>query len=62
VDPIAPSADAPTRAFRGGSFNRAAVLARSAYRDYATPETQAYNLGLRPARALTLDPPPLPPE
>lgn len=40
------------RAFRGGSFNRPAVDARSANRVRSTPEFRSSNLGLRAARAL----------
>ncbi|MCK6446071.1 MAG: bifunctional serine/threonine-protein kinase/formylglycine-generating enzyme family protein [Planctomycetes bacterium] len=53
VDPLAPSADANSRVTRGGSFDYAAMYARSANRDRNTPELRSYSLGVRPARAVT---------
>jgi len=38
---------------RGGSFTLAASYARSATRNYDTPEDRGSNLGLRPARDIT---------
>jgi len=49
------------RVTRGGSFNGAASNARSAARDYNTPEPRIQNLGLRPTRASRLSPSPLHP-
>jgi formylglycine-generating enzyme required for sulfatase activity len=42
------------RVSRGGSFNNAATLARSACRDYTTPAYRLNILGVRPSRALRL--------
>ena len=43
------------RVYRGGSFNGDALLARSAYRDKFSPSGRGDILGVRPARAITLD-------
>lgn len=50
VDPVAPWAQVDSRATRGGSFDYAAVSARSANRDRNSPELRSYGLGVRPAR------------
>ncbi|MCC6405959.1 MAG: SUMF1/EgtB/PvdO family nonheme iron enzyme [Planctomycetes bacterium] len=52
VDPLASAAGADSRATRGGSFDYAAVYARSANRDRNSPELRSYSLGVRPARPL----------
>jgi len=49
-DPVAPWEGAATRLLRGGSFNYAAVYARSAFRRYYTPTDAPHNVGVRPAR------------
>ncbi len=38
------------RTYRGGSFDFRSGIARSAYREFNTPETASYNLGVRPTR------------
>ena len=60
-DPLSPWSGASDRVYRGGSFSSAASDARSADRDYSTPETRPSTLGLRPSRALRLSPSPLHP-
>jgi formylglycine-generating enzyme required for sulfatase activity/serine/threonine protein kinase len=49
-DPVAPAA--PTRVYRGGSFDHAAAYARSAHRNASTPSGGDSSLGVRPARAV----------
>jgi formylglycine-generating enzyme required for sulfatase activity len=60
VDPVAPWQGSPERVFRGGSFDRAASIARSAFRDRSPPEFRASSLGLRPAAASSLSTSPHP--
>ena len=52
VDPVAPSASAPFRIMRGGSFADIASFARSASRSFYAPDYQDNSIGLRPARAV----------
>jgi serine/threonine protein kinase/formylglycine-generating enzyme required for sulfatase activity len=40
------------RVYRGGSFDFGALAARSAYREFNTPDTASFNLGIRPCRSL----------
>jgi formylglycine-generating enzyme required for sulfatase activity len=60
-DPLSPWSGSSNRVSRGGGFNGAASLARSAYRGSITPESRDYYLGLRPSRALRLSASPLHP-
>ena len=60
-DPLSPWSGSSLRVIRGGSFNRAASLARSANRGTFAPELRANHLGLRPSRALRLSASPLHP-
>jgi formylglycine-generating enzyme required for sulfatase activity/serine/threonine protein kinase len=52
VDPVAPSASAPFRIMRGGSFADVVTFARSASRSFYAPDYQDNSIGLRPARAV----------
>jgi formylglycine-generating enzyme required for sulfatase activity len=61
TDPRVDNAGSSLRVYRGGSFDRAASLARSALRGSSTPESRDRSLGLRPSRALRLSPSPLHP-
>jgi formylglycine-generating enzyme required for sulfatase activity len=54
ADPLMYVEGSSGRVYRGGCFSLTASGARSAYRDYGTPEARAGLLGLRPARALRL--------
>jgi formylglycine-generating enzyme required for sulfatase activity len=51
-DPVAPWENAAVRVDRGGSFNYAAAVARSANRNNATSSLADVILGVRPARAI----------
>ena len=51
--PVSPWEGSASRVDRGGSFTLAASYARSATRNYDTPEDRGSNLGLRPARDIT---------
>jgi formylglycine-generating enzyme required for sulfatase activity len=53
VDPVVPWTGSPAGVYRGGGFNAAAVIARSAYRGYYAPEFADGGLGVRPARGIT---------
>jgi len=53
VDPVSAPSDPYNPVRRGGSFNDATALARSAVRDYDASEIAAAGLGFRPARAAT---------
>ena len=55
-DPVAPVAGASLRVSRGGGFESGAAYARSASRNAYTPESRAFHIGLRPARASRLAP------
>jgi formylglycine-generating enzyme required for sulfatase activity len=52
-DPVAPHEGAAYRVTRGGGFNIAASLARSALRSFLTPSDAIPFLGVRPARGTT---------
>jgi serine/threonine protein kinase/formylglycine-generating enzyme required for sulfatase activity len=64
ADPVAPgdglrlvssrssSRSSDLRIFRGGSYDGPASNARSARRNFTTPQARHYNLGLRPARTI----------
>ena len=54
LDPVTPWAGATHRARRGGSFGVASPDARSADRGNSTPVYQDGNLGLRPARGISM--------
>jgi formylglycine-generating enzyme required for sulfatase activity len=60
-DPLSPWSGSSARVSRGGSFNNAASVARSANRINYAPEARDSSLGLRPSRALRLSPSPLHP-
>ena len=52
-DPVSDRSGSSPRVTRGGSFSNAASDARSANRDYFTPEFRVSFLGLRPSRRIT---------
>jgi formylglycine-generating enzyme required for sulfatase activity len=52
-DPVVPWAGSGSRVDRGGCFNAAASIARSADRNDYTPEDRGAILGLRPAKSIT---------
>ncbi len=53
LDPVGPLSGHALRVLRGGSFFDAAVTGRIAFRNNDAPELTSYELGLRPARAVT---------
>jgi formylglycine-generating enzyme required for sulfatase activity len=53
IDPVCEPADYANRVARGGGFSNSASLTRSAERNHVTPKTADFDIGLRPARALT---------
>lgn len=55
TDPVVSDSGSAYRVNRGGSFDNAAHDARSADRNYYSPENRVGNLGLRPAKGITTD-------
>ena len=51
-DPVSDPEASSERVNRGGSFNDAASLARSAYRSLNSPSSAVFTLGVRPARRI----------
>jgi formylglycine-generating enzyme required for sulfatase activity len=58
-DPVSPWPGSAGRVARGGGFNNGASSARAAFRLVSSPEYRDDDLGLRPARALSMARPPL---
>ena len=54
IDPTGP-ASGGSRVYRGGAWHLPARFVRAAYRVRNTPDKRFHDLGLRPARSLTLD-------
>ncbi len=52
ADAVIPPSDSPQRVFRGGGFAGSAPSTRASARTRTPPETQNFQLGLRPARRI----------